>query len=96
MNGQYPLDLPATRQGVADASHVRANFFLCRKAERIPQKGAFPASPAGSDELIEARIIVEPELATRAAERATADDFRILQRVFGSYEREQAGSCTPG
>ena len=40
-------------------------------------------------ELIEARIIVEPELAARAAERATADDCANSQRVFGSDERKQ-------
>jgi len=37
-------------------------------------------------ELFEARMIVEPELAARAAARATAEDISILQRLIAEME----------
>ena len=40
-------------------------------------------------ELIEARIIVEPELAARAAERATADDLRILKESLEAMKQSR-------
>src|SRR6185503_17253921 len=40
-------------------------------------------------ELIEARIIVEPELAARAAERATSDDVRILKESLEAMKQSR-------
>src|SRR5205807_8410219 len=40
-------------------------------------------------ELMEARLIVEPELAARAASRATAEDVLELNAVHVSMERSQ-------
>ena len=40
-------------------------------------------------ELIEARIIVEPELAARAAERATNEDFRILKESLEAMKESR-------
>ncbi|MBK5292093.1 MAG: FadR family transcriptional regulator [Acidobacteriia bacterium] len=41
-------------------------------------------------ELFEARMIVEPELAARAAARATAEDISILKKVVGEMEGKPA------
>src|SRR5690606_28313344 len=38
------------------------------------------------EELMEARLIVEPKLAARAAERATADDVKALKRAIARME----------
>lgn len=38
-------------------------------------------------ELFEARMIVEPELAARAAERATGEDVTAIRKVLGEMER---------
>lgn len=38
-------------------------------------------------ELFEARLMMEPELAARAAERATAQDISTLQRILTSLEK---------
>lgn len=40
-------------------------------------------------ELVEARLIVEPELAARAAERATEDDLAALQQAIEALERSR-------
>ena len=42
------------------------------------------------DELMEARLIVEPELAARAAERATAPDRHSLERAIARMEESEA------
>jgi len=39
------------------------------------------------DDLLETRLIVEPELAARAAERATLDDLRKMSQTLGTYKR---------
>jgi GntR family transcriptional repressor for pyruvate dehydrogenase complex len=39
------------------------------------------------DDLLETRLIVEPELAARAAERATMDDLRKMSQTLGTYKR---------
>jgi len=44
-------------------------------------------------ELMEARLIVEPELAARAASRATAEDVSELNAVHVNMERSQADSA---
>jgi GntR family transcriptional repressor for pyruvate dehydrogenase complex len=44
-------------------------------------------------ELMEARLIVEPELAARAASRATAEDISELNGVHTSMERSKADSA---
>jgi GntR family transcriptional repressor for pyruvate dehydrogenase complex len=43
-------------------------------------------------ELMEARLIVEPKLAARAAERATPEDVAELARIHAAMERNQADS----
>jgi DNA-binding FadR family transcriptional regulator len=40
-------------------------------------------------ELVEARFIIEPELATLAAERATTDDLKKLSRAIECHERSR-------
>jgi DNA-binding FadR family transcriptional regulator len=40
-------------------------------------------------ELLETRLIVEPELAARAAERATAEDISILRNAVLALERSK-------
>jgi GntR family transcriptional repressor for pyruvate dehydrogenase complex len=44
-------------------------------------------------ELMEARLIVEPELAARAASRATAEDISELNAVHANMERSKADSA---
>ncbi len=39
-------------------------------------------------ELYEARLIVEPELAARAAERAAEDDIAVFEQLIGEMERK--------
>jgi GntR family transcriptional regulator, transcriptional repressor for pyruvate dehydrogenase complex len=43
-------------------------------------------------ELMEARLIVEPELAARAASRATSEDISELNAVHANMERSKANS----
>ena len=35
MNGEYPLDLPATEQGVANAAHVRSKFLSVTERQGV-------------------------------------------------------------
>src|SRR5215468_8785796 len=44
-------------------------------------------------ELMEARLIVEPELAARAARRATAEDISELNAVHANMEQSQRNSA---
>ena len=41
------------------------------------------------DDLLDTRLIVEPELAARAAERATLDDLKAMQRSLDAMQRQK-------
>lgn len=50
--------------------------------ELLPNRGAFVASPSAEQarEVFEARLMIEPNVARLAAERATDDDLKMLDR----------------
>lgn len=50
--------------------------------ELLPNRGAFVASPSGEQarEVFETRLMIEPNVARLAAERATDDDLKALER----------------
>ncbi len=50
--------------------------------ELLPNRGAFVASPSAEQarEVFEARLMIEPNVARLAAERATDDDLQMLER----------------
>lgn len=50
--------------------------------ELLPNRGAFVASPSAEQarEVFEARLMIEPNVARLAAERATDDDLKMLER----------------
>jgi GntR family transcriptional regulator, transcriptional repressor for pyruvate dehydrogenase complex len=66
--------------------------YLSTSAESIlkqPLEFLILVDDLSHHELFETRMIVEPELAARAAERATAEDLAALRRAIVTLERSQ-------
>lgn len=64
---------------------IRQSLLLLASREVVmlqPNRGAFVASPSAeqAQEVFEARLMIEPNVALLAAERATASDLQILKR----------------
>lgn len=64
---------------------IRQSLLLLASREVVelqPNRGAFVASPSAEQarEVFEARLMIEPNVARLAAERATEDDLRMLER----------------
>jgi GntR family transcriptional repressor for pyruvate dehydrogenase complex len=70
-------------QRVGDGSYLRSGASTI-----LNEPLDFLVSLEGIDfnELVEARLIVEPELAARAAERATAEDLRAIEQCLKLME----------
>lgn len=62
--------------------------------ELLPNRGAFVASPSSEQarEVFEARLMIEPNVARLAAERATDEDLKILERHLRlEHEAHESG-----
>lgn len=64
---------------------IRQSLLLLASREVVelqPNRGAFVASPSAEQarEVFEARLMIEPNVARLAAERATDDDLALLER----------------
>ena len=92
--------LPEDAVGEAfGASRTIAREALGRLAtqglvELIPNRGAFVASPSADQarEVFEARLMIEPNVARLAAERATEDDLLMLQKHLALEHDAHRGS----
>lgn len=62
--------------------------------ELLPNRGAFVASPSAEQarEVFEARLMIEPNVARLAAERATDDDLLMLERHLRLEHEAHTGS----
>jgi DNA-binding GntR family transcriptional regulator len=64
---------------------IRQSLLLLSSREVVdllPNRGAFVASPSAEQarEVFEARLMIEPNVARLAAERATDDDLKMLEQ----------------
>jgi GntR family transcriptional repressor for pyruvate dehydrogenase complex len=74
------------------SQRVGDGTYLCESAETIlnePIDFLVLLDDLSHHELIETRLIVEPELAARAAERATAEDIATLRNAVLALERSK-------
>jgi len=74
------------------SQRVGDGTYLSNSAERIlkePIDFLVLLDDLSHHELFETRLIVEPELAARAAERATAEDFATLRNAIFGMERSK-------
>lgn len=62
--------------------------------ELLPNRGAFVASPSAEQarEVFEARLMIEPNVARLAAERATDDDLLMLERHLRLEHEAHSGN----
>jgi DNA-binding GntR family transcriptional regulator len=76
---------------------VRQSLLLLSSrevVELLPNRGAFVASPTAEQarEVFEARVMIEPNVARLAAERATGDDLRLLEQHLRLEAEAHAGN----
>lgn len=78
--------------GILDIRHGQGVFVASSGAARLGHEAVVPALiRAQTNALIEARLVVQPEVARLAAERRTGTDLRALERVLEGQQRLAAG-----
>jgi DNA-binding FadR family transcriptional regulator len=78
--------------GILDVRHGQGVFVASSASARLGHEALVPALiRAQTNALIEARLVVQPEVARLAAQRRTATDLRALQRVLEGQQRLAAG-----
>ena len=81
--------------GVLDIRQGRGVFVAAAPSARWNTEAVVPALiRAQTNALIEARLVVQPEVARLAAERRTATDLRALETVLEGQERLATGGST--
>ncbi len=74
------------RQKVGDGSYLNDDASTVLS---VPMEFLFLLDDTSLQELIEMRLMVEPELAAKAAERATASDITLLQQCITQFKSSQ-------
>jgi GntR family transcriptional regulator, transcriptional repressor for pyruvate dehydrogenase complex len=78
--------------GILDIRHGQGVFVATSAPARLGHEAVVPALiRAQTKALIEARLVVQPEIARLAAERRTEADLRALERVLEGQQRLAAG-----
>jgi GntR family transcriptional regulator, transcriptional repressor for pyruvate dehydrogenase complex len=78
--------------GILDIRHGQGVFVASSASARLGHEAVVPALiRAQTIALIEARLVVQPEIARLAAERRTAADLRALERVLEGQQRLAEG-----
>jgi DNA-binding FadR family transcriptional regulator len=78
--------------GVLDIRHGRGVFVAAAPSARWGHDAVVPALiRAQTNALIEARLVVQPEVARLAAERRTEADLKALERVLDAQQRLASG-----